>query len=172
MDYKQMKDIASENGLQFVETTVGFNGYPQNVKGAIIGFDDFEQAEALAKETGLGLQVISKKDGWNLWYRGSNTATEPLTITEEDFGDDFNFITDGDEKDFYENEVKPFLDDFDNLDDLMEFLEQKQEIADELNEIGDGYVVVTQCGKYYDTINTRPMRFNYDGEYWEIALVQ
>jgi len=171
MDYNQMQDIASENGLQFVETTDQMNGYPSNIKGAIIGFDDFEQAEALAKQTGLELRVISKRDGWDLWYRGFNTS-KPLTITEEDFGDGFSFITDGDEKAFYENEVKPFLDDFDNLDDLMAFLEKKQEIADKINGIGDGYVVVMQNGEYYDTINTRPMSFNYDGEYWEIALAQ
>lgn len=170
MDYSEMKDIASENGLQFVETTIGFNGYPQNVKGAIIGFDDFAEAESLSKETGLRLEVISKKSGWQLWYRNGNTANGPLTITEADFGDDFRFIHN--EENFYENEVKPFLDGFDNISDLMDFLEDKKSMEDELCCLDDGDVVVTCNGKYYDTISTRPMDFEHDGNHWTIALMQ
>lgn len=170
MDYNEMNEIASENGLQFVETTVCLNGYPQNVKGAIIGFEDFAEAEALSKETGLRLEVISKKDGWQLWYRNGNTANGPLEITEEDFGDDFRFIKN--EENFYENEIKPFLDDFDNIDDLMGFLEDKKSVEDELCTLDDDDVVVTCNGKYYDTISTRPMRFDYDGKSWTIALMQ
>lgn len=170
MDYNKMNEIASENGLQFVETTVGFNGYPQNVKGAIIGFDDFEQAEELSKETGLRLEVIAKRDGWQLWHRNGNTANEPLRITEADFGDDYSFLTD--DENFYNNEVKPFLDDFDNIDDLLDFLNKKKEIADALSQVYDEYVVVTYRGKFCDIINTRPMRFNFDGKCWEIALMQ
>lgn len=172
MDYKEMKDIASDNDLRFVETTTAMNGYPQNVKGAIIGFKDFEQAEALSKETGLRLEIITKHAGWQLWYRNGNWVSGPLEITEDDFGDNFRFITSDDEKEFYANEVKPFLNDFDNLEDLMKFLEDKQKIAEELGSIGDDYVVVTECGMYYDTINTRPMDFEYDSKYWVIALVQ
>lgn len=167
-----MKDLASENGLQFVETTVGFNGYPQNVKCALIGFKDFEQAETLSKETGLQLEVITRRAGWQLWHRSGNWVNGPLKITEDDFGDNFSFITDDDEKAFYENEVRPFLDDFDNLEDLMKFLEEKQKIAEELGSVGGDMVVVTEYGKYYDTIDTRPMDFEYDGKYWAIALMQ
>lgn len=167
-----MNEIASENGLQFVETTVGFNGYPQNVKGAIIGFDDFAEAEALSKETGLRLEVISKKDGWQLWYRNGNTANGPLEITEEDFGDNYKFFTNSDKKAYYEEDVKPFLEDYEDLEELMSWLESKETIESELDSIGDGIVVVTHLGEYYDTINTRPMRFDHDGKSWAIALMQ
>ena len=47
---KTMNEIASENGLQVIDTTTGLNGYPRFLKKAIIGFEDFEQAEKLAEE--------------------------------------------------------------------------------------------------------------------------
>ncbi len=164
-----LREIAAEYDLQFVETTDQMNGYPSNIKGAIIGMENFEQAEEVAAKYNLDIEVIEKRNGWQLWYRTSNWATEPLNITEEDFGDDYCFLRD--EEGFFENEVKPFLDDFESIDDLMEFLKQKKEIEEALSTAGDEYVVVTCQGKYYDTINTRPMEFSYDSKNWAIALI-
>ena len=45
---KTIDEIASENELQVITTTTGMNGYPQSLKKAIIGFENFEQAEKLA----------------------------------------------------------------------------------------------------------------------------
>ena len=47
---KDLAEIASENGLQLIETTASRTGYPERLQKAIIGFDTFEQAEELAKE--------------------------------------------------------------------------------------------------------------------------
>lgn len=164
-----LREIASEYDLEFVETTDQMNGYPSNIKGAIIGFDNFELAEELANKYSLDIEVLTRHDGQQLWHRTGNWANGPLEITENDFGDDFSFLSD--DENFYDNEVKPFLDDFDNLDDLMAFVKGKAKIAEELATVGDDYVVVTCQGKYYDTINTRPMMFENDGKYWTIALI-
>ena len=71
---KSINEIASENGLQVIDTTTGLNGYPQSLKKAIIGFEDFEQAEKLAEEYHLDIEIFTKRDGWQLWNRDANSA--------------------------------------------------------------------------------------------------
>lgn len=48
-----IKEIAYEHGLEIIETTTGRNGYPQELKHAIIGFSTFREAEELAERYGL-----------------------------------------------------------------------------------------------------------------------
>jgi hypothetical protein len=45
-----LHEIAYNEGLELVSTTTGMNGYPQNVNYALIGLDDFQQAETLVKK--------------------------------------------------------------------------------------------------------------------------
>lgn len=60
-----LEDIAAQNGLELIDTTSARNGYPQDLQKAIIGFDTFEQAEKLAKETGLRIEFFQQHDGWD-----------------------------------------------------------------------------------------------------------
>lgn len=46
---KSINEIASENDLQVITTTTALNGYPQALKKAIIGFEDFEQEKSWLK---------------------------------------------------------------------------------------------------------------------------
>lgn len=69
-----IEEIAYENGLELIDTTSAMNGYPQCLKKAIIGFDSFEEADKLAKENGLSIEIFTKRDGWNLWYRTGDKA--------------------------------------------------------------------------------------------------
>ena len=119
---KDLAEIASENGLQLIETTASRTGYPERLQKAIIGFDTFEQAEELAKENGLSIEFFRKRDGWNFWYRTGSTAYEPFRRSAEDFGDDYSEFSKEDLEDFYENEVQPMVSDFENFDDLRSFL--------------------------------------------------
>jgi len=173
MDYSEMKDIASENGLQFVETTSERSGYPRYVKGALIGFVDFQQAEEVAKKHGLDIEVIEKHDGWNLWYRTGNWANSPLKISEEDLGDDFRFFKAEDWEDFYEDEVRPFIADCADWDELDAFISDMRRLDEEIENLdADSNDVVVACnGKYYDTIDTKPMQFSWDSKTTAIALV-
>ena len=45
---KDLREIAESNNLEVIETTSQANGYPSNLKDAIIGFESFEDAEKLA----------------------------------------------------------------------------------------------------------------------------
>lgn len=40
-----LAEIADIEGLRYVETTSGTNGYPENIQDAIVGFEDWEQLE-------------------------------------------------------------------------------------------------------------------------------
>ena len=44
MTQYEFENIASENGLQIICTTSEGNGYPHDLKDAIIGFKTFDQA--------------------------------------------------------------------------------------------------------------------------------
>jgi len=80
-----LETIAYENSLEYIETTVGMNGYPKCIRGAIIGFETFEEAEKLAKEHGLCIRTFFKRDGWQLYQRDSNTTWGPLEIGCDDY---------------------------------------------------------------------------------------
>ena len=66
---KAISLIAYENGFELVEVTKGRNGYPERLHNAVIGFEDFDEAQSIANEYGLDLAILRKRDGWQLWER-------------------------------------------------------------------------------------------------------
>lgn len=98
-----LNEIAYDNGLELIQTTAGMNGYPQQLQDAIIGFDTFEEAEKLAKENGLSIEVFTKRDGWDLWYRTGNTAWEAFERSCEDYGEDYAQYANDEAEDYVEN---------------------------------------------------------------------
>lgn len=165
-----MRDLAEREGLHFVETTSESNGYPRNLKDALVGFDTFEQAEALAKEHGLDIMLLHKRDGWQLWHRKAN-AYEPMTITSADYGDDYSDLQCMSEEDFYDEEVAPMLDAFSTLAELKAFIESKEEIWDEMSTMDETELMILHDGKYYEKIEKNPMSWSFDTHNYEIGLV-
>ena len=141
-------DLAAQKGLDLIETTSERSGYPLDLKKAIIGFASFEEANELAQEHGLSIEVFQRRDGWNVWYRTGNRAYDPFTRTAEDYGDDYNLFTAGDAADYYENEV----------DDAICALE-------------DNEAVVTYQGSLYEKIKKHSMGYYFDTHYYAIGLI-
>ena len=166
-----LRDLAAQEGLHYAETTSESNGYPRNLKDALIGFDTFEQAEALAKEHGLDIMLLHKRDGWQLWHRKGN-AYEPMTITSADYGDDYSELRYMDEEDFYSEEVEPMLDSFSTLAELKAFVESKEKVYDELSTLGENEVMILRNGEFYEKIETPCMFWLYDTHHYEIGLVR
>lgn len=166
-----LSDIAEENGLELIDTTSARNGYPQDLKNAIIGFDSFEQAEKLAKENGMSIEAFKKRDGWDLWYRTGCKMGTPFLRTADDFGDDYRGYSKDDLEDFYLNEVQPMVSDFEDFDSLRCFLDKMEKIKDEIENAEDGEVVITCCGEYYDTIKKHVMSYTYDTNHYTIGLI-
>lgn len=102
-----LEQIAYQNGLELIETTSERTGYPANLRHAIIGFETFEEAEKIAGENNLSIEIFTKRDGWQLYYRTGNSAHEPFKNSADNYGDDYHGFTTEDIDTFYEEEVKP-----------------------------------------------------------------
>lgn len=169
---KNLESNACENGLEYVETTTGRNGYPENLRGAIIGFDNYGEAEKLARKYGLRITTLYRKDGWDLYERNGDTTYGPMEISAEDYGDDYSLMSAEDCEDFYENEVKPFLDAMESFDDLKAFISKEEELFEKLKSLDDGQVAVLRCGEYYETIGRELMKWSHDGKTWVIGVME
>lgn len=141
-NYEKFHELASENDLRFIETTSGTNGYPQDLQPALIGFNDYEEAEEFAREHDLQTYIFHKRDGWQLWQR-CNPAYEPFNISAEDYGDNYNMFLASERTEYFDNEVKPFLENFDKMEDLKTFVGEQESIMDELDRCNEDEAVIT-----------------------------
>lgn len=164
--------IAYKNGLELIETTSESNGYPANLKKAIIGFDTFEEAERIARENNLSIEIFTRRDGWDLYYRTGNRAYEPFRNSASDYGDDYSEFSIEDIDIFYEEEVKPFLEQFDDFESVSSFIKMKEEIFERLEMIDDDEIVITDEGRYCDTIRKTSMRFYHNAKTKVIGLIE
>jgi hypothetical protein len=173
MNTQELLDaIQMDYNLEMIETTTGRNGYPQSLKKALIGFQTFEQAQEIAnKYPEVRITTFHKRDGWQLWERNNDTAYEPLQNSASDFGDDYNQFTSEDVEDYFENEVKPFLEDFENFETLNEFLKEREEVLNKIQLLDDNELVITYQGRYYDTIEKKSMSFYHDTHHYAIGII-
>ena len=92
LNYKKelsLAEIADVEGLEYLETTSGMSGYPQNIKGAIVGFEDWEQLEKIAIKYNLNAINLHGRDGWQLYER-QGIASEPYKNNCNDYGDNYS----------------------------------------------------------------------------------
>lgn len=172
MSKELLENIAYENGLEYIETTTGQNGYPSCIRGAVIGFETFEEAEKIAKEHGLRITTFFKRAGWQLYQRNGDTTYEPLKITSRDYGDDYSQYTSDDVEDFFEEQVAPFLGEFDNFEDLQSFIDGRKKIYEELSVIDETQLVIECMGQYHETIDRKLMEWSNDGKTWVIGVIR
>jgi hypothetical protein len=168
---KDLKEIAEVNNLQYITTSNQANGYPSDLRGALIGFDSFTQAEELAAKFDLEIASFYKKDGWNLWYRDGGRLYEAFKNSSEDYGDNYNEFHKGTEENFIEHELKPFFDNEElTFDSIEAILKTKKEIWEEIDKMDDDEIVITNEGRYYETIKKESMYFYHDTKHYVIGL--
>lgn len=170
---KDLHDIAESNNLEIIETTSQGNGYPSDLKYAIIGFETFEDAEKLAAEHNLEIQSFEKRDGWQLWARTGNTMHEAFKNNADDYGDNYSEYDGGsmDEEAFLEDEVIEQIENFTSFDDLENFIKAKKEVFEEIEKAGVHQKVITYMGDYYETIDAESMYFSHDTRNYVIGLI-
>lgn len=56
--------------------TLGINGYPKHVRAILVGFDSFEDAEEVAKDFGVRVDVFRIRDGWHFWEDAGSVMWE------------------------------------------------------------------------------------------------
>lgn len=167
-----LEQIAYQNGLELIETTSERTGYPANLRHAIIGFETFEEAEKIAGENNLSIGIFTKRDGWQLYYRTGNSAHEPFKNSADNYGDDYHGFTTEDIDTFYEEEVKPRVEEFDDFDSLSSFIEKKKEIFEKLELLDEDEMIITCEGRYYETIPKASMSFYFDTKTTVIGLIE
>lgn len=168
---KDLKSIAEENGLEVITTTSARNGYPRDLQRAIIGFDTFEDAEKVANENGLSIEIFTKHDGWTLWYREGTHALAPFERDGSEYGDEYRQYSKEDLEGFYQSEVQPTVYIFDDFESLRYFLHIMEEIRDKIEEADDDELVLATWGGYYDTIKKTTMWYRYDTRQYVIGLI-
>ncbi|WP_298110488.1 hypothetical protein [uncultured Bacteroides sp.] len=163
--------IAEIENLQVVETTSAMNGYPQSLQKALIGFDSFEDAERIANEYGLRIELFTKRDGWQLYYRTNNRAYSAIEVSAEDYGDDYRSFTASDYEGFYENEVQGMIGEFDSFEAVESFLKSQKKIFEAIENLEDDEMVLTCQGEYYDTVKRYTMCHSFDTKTTVIGLI-
>lgn len=162
-----LREIAEQEGFDIIETTTGTNGYPQNLKFAIVGFENFEDAQHLANKYGLNVESFRKRDGWQLWNRDNANMYSPYKLdVHRDFGDNYNEV----DADVIIEGIK---DNIDNLEykDVADYLKEQSNILEEINRAEENEVVVTYMGEYYDTLPVESMSFSHDTWNYIIGVI-
>lgn len=166
---EQILDIADEQGLSIIETTSEGNGYPKELRKAIIGFDSFEDAKTFAKKYNLSVMMFFQRNGWQLWHR-RDIAYEPIKVSASDYGDDYRELTVADMDSYFEDEVKTCLDNFEDFDSIEIFLDEQKEIYNELKYLNESEKIITYQGRYYETVSIESMDWSYDSKRWIIGV--
>lgn len=174
---KSINEIASENGLQVINTTTGLNGYPQSLKEAIIGFDDFEQAEKLAEEYNLDIEIFTKRDGWQFWNRDANSAYDAFERSASDYGENFQQFEAQISQDEFLQQVgaSSFIDELadeeDGLDRIEEYTRDLRELYNAIASASDDEIVIADGDVYVETIKEKTMQYSYDTKNYVIGLI-
>jgi hypothetical protein len=175
-DNTNLDEIAYENSLVLATTTIGRNGYPENLKPAIIGFDSFEDAQELAKEHGLIITTLFKKDGWDLWVRNNETTYEPLKASSNDFGDnyrEYSSIHYDNIEDFYNQECSYIKDEIANLSfqELKDNINRLENLYFEIKFLSEDEVLISDGFNHY-VYPKELMNYSYDTKNFIIGLIQ
>lgn len=163
--------IAEIENLEVIETTSEMNGYPKYLEKALIGFKNFGHAEEVAHDYGLSIEVFEKRDGWQFYYRTGSTAFKEIEVPADNYGDDYESFKSSDLKDFYENEVKPMIAEFESFEQVEDFLEKKKDVYNAIKRLGHNEIVITRCGEYYNTVKEKTMSFSEDSKTTVIGLI-
>lgn len=183
MNSTDLKDLAAQSGLDLetITTTTGRNGYPENLQLAIIGFENFDDAEKFAKENKLELIRVQRKFGQDLWNR-MGTAYKELERDGSEFGDDFtvydpkDYYSDEtdtfDAKIFYQERVKDLIELMDDFDEARKLLDDFEEVSNALRNADDDELVVCEgtC-RNMEVIKKYCMQYSFDSTEYAIAAI-
>lgn len=171
---KNLEEIAFDYSLSVIETTSERNGYPSNIKKAIIGFDSFEEAKEIAEKEGLKIQFFKKKDGWDLWYRTGDTAYNAIQNKAEDYGDNYKMYDPEIYKNIeylYDVEFKDLIKDNSySLQELKELIKSIEYLYESIEYCSEGQVVFSD-GNNVEIVDEYTMYWQYDTNHIVIGLI-
>lgn len=143
MTREKCYDLAEQLGLDIVSVTSSANGYPQNVQLALIGFDNFDQAEDVANANDLTIVSLYKRDGWNLWAE-QGAACGPIKLGAEDYGDDYMSFDSSLDEEYITDDLRRAIDGIEDLDDIFTIVDFYKKFKEELDDTSDDEQVIAR----------------------------
>ena len=143
MEREKCYDLAEQFGLDIASVTSSANGYPKNVQLALIGFDNFEQAEEVASANGLTIVSIYKRFGWKLWTE-QGKARRPIEFFANEYGDDYMSFDSSWNEDDIINNIRGAIDGTTNLDDIFSICDFFKILKEELDDISEDEQIVAR----------------------------
>jgi len=159
--------------LQIKEVTHARNDYPQNLGDIfIIGFETFEEAQNFCDENGGEIGIGDIKNGGHFYhYRGR--TYEPFTVSDYliKLGDNYNETNKQSEIDYLKSLLVEASENFEgNIDTVIEMLQNKQEVFNELADAEADETVIVGYGVYSETVKNSFMQFSEDVTSYAIGV--
>lgn len=143
MEREKCYDLAEQFGLDVASVTSSANGYPQNVELALVGFDNFEQAEEVSNANGLTIVRLYRSFGWKLWTE-KGKARGPIEFCAKDYGDDYiSFDSSWNERDITDY-IRDAIDGTTNLDEIFSIIDFFKILKGELDDISEDEQVIAR----------------------------
>lgn len=163
-------DRAEELGYEIIETTSEGNGYPSNLKKAVVGFENFEDAENFVKENGGEIIELKLKAGQRLWSRGGRAFESFNMHNVYDNDPCYEMYFCGDEERFTDN-IKEQIAELNDFALIQSFIEEKAEIWEQFSMLGEEEFILVKDGIFEDVIEKERMDYEYDSTYYAIGVI-
>ena len=171
---KIIKEFIEENGLRVIETTTGNNGYPENIKKAVIGFNNIEiinnLINALDENDSEWIQIKSFKirDGWH-FHKEEGYRLDDYSINDylNIAGDNYNKVDLDCEIDFLIENLNDVKEDKESLKEIILKITELIELSESVNE--DNEIIISNNG-IYEIMQKRFMSFNHDVWTYNIGI--
>lgn len=141
-------------------------------KDAVIGFDDFGEADEFADRHGGRLVVLYRKSRCDFWEL-NGMATQPFKISAEDFGEGFTAWS-YDQRNEWFKEMKDSLKerlDYMDADQIEEWYDSFNEIWEGFDNLYNGEMILLNNGVFDSIIKEFALRRSYNSETYIIGVM-
>lgn len=164
-----IEDIAQEYGLDYCDTTTGMNGYPQELKLAVVGFGDAGTLRIVKEKYGMKAVELRKKEGHSLWTRSRAGYVEPYDLTRV-FDDGIQFFNESDIDAAVISMGESIANGEMDIDDIVRRINLLKEVNDTLEYIEDDEFIDLNESDIA-THKIKAMGYEYDGTYYTYGLI-
>lgn len=175
---KKIEVYAKDRNLETVTITSGRNGYPSNLRDAVVlGTQD--EAENFAREIGGDVVLLQRRDGWQ-FYEELGTVVPPyefgkdFTVDDMKYGEDQATYTVRSVDEYRQalDEENDFIREMTDEDHEPELIEEDADIVKILEGFEEGdvmFVGFINTHQFYDTLRKGQTRW-HDADVWGYCI--
>ena len=155
-----MSELAYEYNLSPINVFPKGNGKSDKPKIALVDFEDYRRAYVIAIKNELNVEVFEKESFDSKWIRTGIIAKDSFKRNKKEFDKDCKFYDENDADKFFKTYIKPRLSEFDNLEDLSEFIYLMNDISDEIGDCGPNEFVVVKDDECIEVVEKSCMCYD------------